>query len=271
MIFCGIINRFKIQDLKMTQPKEIIFRVTGKKSEGKDVSPAFFDIKLAKKLIEQADRFVEAGIDKKKREPIGILVEEGSWKLKILVPVILAVSVQTDIKAINKGVFSEVQPDRLQVVYELQKNFKNTDLNIDIGAADEVDILKINKATTFELHDIWIETEEILYGVLENLGGAKNPNFHLRTGDGISKIISAKKTEIMKLQKEVPLYNQEIGVEVIVKENINTGEIKDFIYQNHHIYSNEINDSALEKTIELGTKSWQGIHDSVSWVKLHRS
>ena len=252
--------------------KEIIFRITGKTAEGAEVSPDVFDIKQAKTLINEIDKFIEAGLDSK-REPIGILIEDGSWKAVLLVPLFLAIPIQADIEAIEVGEFDRVHPIRREVVSTWQKKYKNTNLNIEIGTKEKPSILKINKDTNFEVQDIRVETEDLLYGFLENLGGA-TPNFHLRITEGSttrSATISASKEVIMKLQKEVPLYDQEIGVEVLVQENIKTGEMRDFKYQSHHFYSPKIDPIAFQQTIASGTKAWANVPNATEWVKAHRS
>ncbi len=252
----------------VNQKKKFVFRITGKISSGEDVSPEVFDIKQIKPFFNDVCKFVEAGSDSS-RESIGVLAEEGSWKLIVLVSSSLYESLVSDIKSISSNELELVNPIRREIVSNWQKQYKKTDLNIEIGPSEGDDLLIINKNSNFELEDFWFETEDIFYGIVENLGGAQKPNMHLRTGNGLL-LVDATKEELKNIQKNVALYEQEIGVSVYMKKNMRTGGISDLKYKSHCLYSKELSEEDLDKLIRVGTSDWKGVNNAVDWVNQMR-
>lgn len=252
--------------------KPITFHITGKLKTGEPACPRYFDARDVKFFIEQFDKMIapEMGANRTKTT-IGFQVEEGSEKLTWLAPVFIVNVLFGDFQAMAQQNLQNVNESRILAAAEIKDRYKNDNLNIDIIGDDQAPVFSINKDTKIEIpKDVWVQTEEVFYGTIENLGGTK-PNFHLRTNQG-SITISASQTQIIELQKAVPLYNQEIEVSVFCEENIKNGELRNFTFDNFRLLSSsQYNPEKLSKDIQKGVSIWGHITDSVAWVRAQRS
>jgi hypothetical protein len=251
--------------------KKLTFRISGKNDLGEQITPRNFDISKAKELIEDIEKFIFAGeLSLRKNQGIvGFEYEEGSIKPTVLLPIVLFNLIATDLNTVQKeNNLNNIEPARAKIIQKWQENYAKQGMTIEIGEKDSKPIIQINQNTKYTLpEDKWIDTELILYGYLEDIGGAK-PNIHLRPENGDrSLIIEATEDQIVDLQKKVTLYRQIVGVQISARQNIITEELKNCKFKDILLYSHELNREKLNQSIKMSSESWKDVPSSIEWTR----
>lgn len=131
--------------------------------------------------------------------------------------------------------------------------------------------LVINSNTTFkdERKEIWVESNQILYGIITDWGGDSVTNIHFKTDKGTSFKIDCAKSDIEN-EKNNRVY-QPTAINVTAEQNLITGELRKLKFKSFLNYNPKFDEQQLLTLFEKGREAWKDIPDHVSWIRNMRS
>lgn len=131
------------------------------------------------------------------------------------------------------------------------------------GSAKES--IVIDHATTFKGHDadIYVDTEFYAVATPMDMGGARNPNIHLRLQDHSMITADSTREELMKN----PYLYTPVRVRVACKQNVRTKERKDYVLKKIIGPSEPFDIERFRRDVRASTPRWSGVGDVVAWVR----
>ena len=200
------------------------------KVEGKELTPSTISLSRFNQFNEQVERFIK-GSENKKLDQVFVAVEEGSYKLRVLLSfTMLSGGLERDLRLMNReDTLGMIDPRRAEVVRDWQASIKKSmDLKYAIKAPGiGIKSIELSKETDYRDKDEerWVKIEKYLIGEVTDMGGAQKANIHIRLRDTSETLIIDAMPELLKEQEKNRLYH-EVLIRVEALQNIKTGEIK---------------------------------------------
>jgi hypothetical protein len=236
----------------------ISFKIEGKK-EGESLRPENLDISEIREVLTDIEALLFPYTKERKGETIAYQLEEGSVIHKFIVPMLLAVQFQSIIdKLQTQNNLSLLERKQTEIIEKYQSKAQKEDLFISISTSENPQqSLKINKNTCFQpKEDIWIDTEQYVYGEIYEAGGREKTNIHIHTQEYGSLIIKATKEQARKAGN---LLYKEISFLIKGKQNLETGKLKEPELLSFEDFSSEFDADYLDAIIRRVSPRWKDI------------
>lgn len=127
-------------------------------------------------------------------------------------------------------------------------------------------VVRITKDTRFRAVEAsaWVNVEQYLVGEVEDIGGSKEPNMHLRI-DGKKVVVSAT-VEALRQIKENLLYKVCL-VQITAEENLTSGELRNVSLVEAKRFSPAFDDDAYKAAKRNAESAWAEIPNAADWVR----
>lgn len=243
------------------------------KVEGVEITPSTIGLHSFNRFNHDVEEFI-TGSERGQADNIRVAIEDGSYKLRAVIPAVLLVTLNRDLRMMER-------PDSLQNIDQRRANIvrrwqaqtrKNEDFNVTIASGDQnLKPVVISRSTDFHAPDQndWVQMEEYVLGTITDMGGAAKANIHIKLADGRT-LIAASSEEYLKSQSRNFLYHK-AQVRIAAEKNVRTKELRNerllAIIGEGPSYDAKEMDALIAK----GTAAWDDVPDAVSWVREQRS
>jgi hypothetical protein len=255
----------------MSDHTTVDFALTGSIA-GKPISPR--EGLSFSKFIEfnrEVQEFVVGSESKGVLNDLQVQIEEGSYLLRVIVPAGLLISLTADTARLaQQENLSEMDRKRADIVLRWQEHArKEPSLSYSVRSPRQLfKAVNINSSTEFRIKETiqWVDVERYLIGMIMEWGGTVNTNVHLRIRNSRELIcIDAKHDQIGEQKQNLVFHNAIVHVRA--KENLKTGELKDYRLIDLREYKTTVDESSLQELFAKGAKAWGGVKDATDWVE----
>lgn len=127
-------------------------------------------------------------------------------------------------------------------------------------------VVRITKDTCYRSVEAaaWVKVDRYLVGEVEDIGGSREPNMHLRVDD--KKIVVSATVEALRQLEDNLLYKKCL-VHVIAEENLSSGELRNVCLVEANRFTPAFNEAEYELARRRGAIAWVGAGDAVEWVR----
>ena len=156
---------------------------------------------------------------------------------------------------------------RREVIDRWQKTARLTSgVSFQISAPFLARPLVVDAMTDFHGDDAdqWVMVERYVSGEIQDLGGAKKSNAHVRLQDG--KLLSVTtERKVLRDDSQNRLYKQAM-LRIRARYNVLTRELKDAELIEFVEYSPRFDEVEMERLTRRGAHAWKDIEDASTWV-----
>lgn len=257
----------------MDEGKRKIDFVLRGRVEGVEITPATIGLSRFNEFNRQAEEFI-SGSEKQKLDEVTVEIEKGSYRFRTLVPILTAAAgLAGDLKALERqDSLGEIDPKRAKVIASWQAKAKaNPEIRFTISPEEGAKPLEISADSDYRIGEVepWVTVEKYLYGRIEDMGGAKNPNVHLRTEDSAKLLTIGSSVQYLRKQRTNRLYHQAL-LRVEAKQHFKTGELRDIRLISFEDYKPSYDEEALDRFAEEGRVAWADVENASDWVEALR-
>lgn len=237
-------------------------------ADGHTVTPAAVPLGLLKDFVKDVATFVRG--DEKEVDAAELLVSivEGSLALRSYEELPAELGIWDDIDQLSKGLLDDVDPRRAAIAEKWRMDaVKHPKRVFKVGSAANGPFVAINANTHFrrELRSNWVVVERYLAGVVEDWGGQKSSNIHLRLEDGSTLKIDATRDQIRDEERNF-VYRAAV-VRIELEEDLVSGEIRNPKLIAFAEYAPRFDEDEFAKATAAGRAAWGDVADSVEWVR----
>ena len=254
----------------MARQRTVEFILRGK-IDGADITPQTIDLHLFNQFNAEVEDLVVGSQKGLKLSGAKVRVEEGSYKLKVVLTATLLASFGPDLERLNRqDSLGEIDPERGKIIQRWQARAKSDpDLQYEVSSAGEHPIkVRVTNSTDYRAGKTtpWVVVEQYLFGRIVDMGGAQKANVHLALeGTGRILIVGASE-DFLREQKHNRLYRKAL-LRVRAEQHTRTGELRNVRLLDFEDYDPGYNEQELAKFIEEGTKAWADVPDAAAWVR----
>ena len=254
----------------MARQQTVEFILRGK-LEGVDITPQSIGLHLFNQFNAEVEALIVGSQKALKLTEAKVRVEEGSYKLKVVLTSALLASLGPDLHRLNRqDSLGEIDPERAKIMQRWQARAKSQqDIEYEVRSSGESPArVHVTKSTDYHVGKTtpWVVVEQYLFGQIVDMGGAQKANVHLAL-EGTGRILIVGATEeFLREQKENRLYHKAL-LRVRAEQHSRTGELRNVRLIDFEDYNPGYNEQELEKFIEEGTKAWADVSDAAAWVR----
>jgi len=219
---------------------------------------------------DEVRSFVQGSDRKSALQDLEVQVVEGSYLLRVLIPLGLFGSLLSDATKVASGDLVGVDDARVKVVQRWQSRAK-MDESLIYGLRSPSGVfapLSIDARSEFRTVERikWLPVERYLIGEITDWGGSRAVNVHIRPRNSKEVLIVAATPDQILAQPNNLVFRKAV-VHVKAKRHPHTGELDDYRLLAITPYQPEVAESRLTALFEKGTKAWAGIPDAAGWVE----
>jgi hypothetical protein len=220
---------------------------------------------------EEVQKYVQGSDVKAVLNDLQVQIEEGSYLLRLIIPAGLLLSLLSDTAKVAKsGSLVDIDPNRARVVLGWQARAKaEKTLAYMVRSPDgSFEPVQITQASSYtrEEKEQWVRIERYLIGEIEDWGGSKNVNVHIRPRNSRDAIIITANADQIRKQKDNLVFHKAV-VHVEAKQNPKTGELKDYRLLELQAYGPNVEEARLQELFAKGAAAWSGVPDAGAWVE----
>lgn len=247
--------------------EQLEIKIQGKRND-EPLTPATYDIRELKELLEHVDLLMDRKGDKESL--VSLEMREGSVVSSFMAPRSKVVTLQDVFDQLSEGFSISGMPDSVvKVLKFLQTKAKQKDWSFGLTTSlDEGSELVIDRNTRFEEDiDVWVDSEFHLYGKITNAGGKNTSNVHLETEE--YGLLTITMDMSMLADFEGNMLYKHFGIRASGKENIQTGAMDKQSLRGLEIiyYDPTYNEEAMSERIKRSTPHWADVDDSIEWLR----
>lgn len=255
----------------MSQSRQSVSFSLHDEVEGRPLTPENVDLLTLHQFMGEVVALLQGDASRAEIGQPSVAIEKGSVKLVSLVPVIVAASLNQDLRELaGDGDLDAISAKRSEVIETWQaraaKDGSKRSYELMAGEKGEAPVrLQVTRETQYrhKQQDSWVHAEKYLSGKVVDLGGKTKPNVHLVLASGQSVKIDATEDQ---LEGADYLYKSMI-LNVSVKEHIRTGEIRQARLIDVVKPSREVDEDKLKTLWRKGKEAWAGISSPTEWVE----
>jgi hypothetical protein len=253
----------------MNETSPIEFVLHGK-VDGVDITPRTIGLSQFNEFNQQVEAFI-GGSQKLKLDQAHVEIAQSSYVLRVLLPVVLASSLETDLKLMTRqDALGEVDFKRADIIQKWQARVKsNPELDYEVRSQSEnLPGFRINQKTDYRVGEIvpWVAAEKYLSGEIMNWGGVQKPNIHLRLDRSGKTILVGTSQNLIRNQSENLVYHKAL-LHVRAEEHFQTGELRNVHLLSIVDYKPVYDEKSLERFAAKGDTAWADVPDAAGWVK----
>jgi hypothetical protein len=211
-------------------------------------------------LLRGANRELDPG-------ELDVAVRKGSLAI-VTEPISSAPSLFRDLRSLlDTELLDALDAKRREVVERWQKVARQTrGIAFRISAPFLDRPLLIDERTDFHADDAdqWVMVERYVRGEIQDLGGAKKANAHVRLPDGILLSVATER-KVLKDDTQNRLYKPAM-LRIRARYNVLTRELKDAQLVEFVEYAPRFDEVEMERLTRRGAQAWKDVEDAATWV-----
>lgn len=235
--------------------------------DGKPLTPENVNLPILRAFLEEVESFAKGDVPGITLNESRVKIEEGSLKIKALVGLALAVSVQNDLEQLKRtGDLDLIQPKRAAVIEKWQARAeKFPKRNYLIGGQGLT--VKITNRSHFEHGNekAWVNVEKYFTGKIYNAGGKQEPNIHVDLGEGRAICVDATERQLAAFKEN--LLFKAMTLRVRAEEHLHTKALRNLQLIEFVPLSLEVDDDALASMWQKGAEAWKDVGSPTEWVE----
>lgn len=248
------------------EPIKVTFALEDK-SRGYEIDPSRIPIDDLIQFSKDVKDFIQGAEKEVAKDDLVVSIKKGSFALES--PPLGSPKLLEDLKFLA-GSFdiSKLDAKRKKIVESWQKLSKtNTLKKINIDIPSLAKRIEISSSSNFSSPPMehWVNVERYVRGELQDLGGVKNSNAHIRMSDGKSLTVKTDKASIRAQSANLVYHN--VTVRIKARLNLVTGEIKEAELIDFIDYAPKFDEAQFELMTQKGRKAWSDIDDHAKWVR----
>lgn len=257
----------------MEEGKRKIDFVLHGRLEGVEITPATIGLSRFNEFNRQAEEFI-SGSENQKLDEVTVEIEKSSYLFRTIIPVLTAAAgLAGDLKALERqDSLGEIDPKRAKVIASWQAKARvNPEIRFSIRPEEGAKSLEISAETNYRIGEVepWVTVEKYLYGEIMDMGGANNPNVHLRLADTAKLLTIGSSYQYLRKQQKNRLYHKAL-LRVDAKQHFKTGELRDIRLISFEDYQPSYDEEALDRFAEEGRMAWAEVENASAWVEALR-
>jgi len=162
------------------------------------------------------------------------------------------------------GAIDATRRDVIQKWQHLAHKSADVSFSISAGFLESPVIISANTDYHNDDADHWVEVERYIHGVIEDLGGSKKSNVHIRLQDGRQITVNADRS-LLRNDTVNRLYKDSM-LRIRADYNIMTRAIRNARLQGFVEHCTELDEAQLERMTEHGRAAWKDIKNASEWV-----
>lgn len=247
--------------------EQIEFALEGK-IDGVAIRPRTIGLSQFNEFNQQVETFI-AGRERLKLDEVHVTVDEGSYLLRVFLPLAVAASVGADLRVLaREDVLGEIDAKRAEVVQKWQARAKaNPDQVYEVRPkAEELPRVRIARETDYRVGAVipWVTVEKYLFGQVLDMGGAQRANVHLRL-DKTGEIVRIGSQQDY-LKGNDRLYHKAL-LHVRAEQHFRTGDLRNIQLISFVDYEPVLDEEALDRFADEGAEAWADVPDAAAWVR----
>ena len=211
-------------------------------------------------LLRGSNREVDPG-------ELDVSVRAGSVAIETS-PIAAAPSLFRDLLSlIDSELLDPIDIKRREIIERWQKMARQTrGIAFRVSAPFLERPLVIDDRTDFRADDAdqWVLVERYVRGEIQDLGGAKKPNAHVRLPDG-SLLSVATERKVLKDDTQNRLYKPAM-LRIRARYNVLTRELRDAQLIEFVEYAPRFDEADMERLTRRGSQAWKDVEDASAWV-----
>jgi hypothetical protein len=242
--------------------------------DGVEITPETIGFARFNRFNKEVEDFIKGGARDIQLDEVQVAIEKGSYRLNLILPVMLAQMVQPDVQRMESGMdLDGMNTARQTIVKSWQKQARrHPDLKISIESTENrFRPVTISSKTDYhqKSENVWVETEKYLIGRVQDMGGKVSANVHLKVPDVPKLLVLASSEEYLHDQKENMLYH-DVQVRVLAEQNLQTRDLRNIRLIEFAGKPPSYNEDELSQTIKKGTQAWADVENITDWVAEQR-
>lgn len=240
---------------------------------GQEVTPETIPFALFNEFNQQVQGLVLGSLKESALEETHGVIEKGSYKLVFpFLPLAVLAALKPDLHTIEQThSIDGIDPRRAEIL-EIwqQRSEENEGLAYEVQPAwSQSGPIRIDRQSAYrksppESH--WVRSEKYLLGQVENAGGAKNANVHLRLeATGKTLVLESDQSYIREMADN-PLYKR-YQAHVVAEENLQTGALRNARLIELIPFDSTYDEVALDALIAKATPRWADVPDANAWLR----
>ncbi|MEO8125199.1 MAG: hypothetical protein ABI633_14220 [Burkholderiales bacterium] len=211
-------------------------------------------------LLRGANRELDPG-------ELDVAVRAGSLAI-VTEPISAAPALFRDLRSLlDTELLDAVDTKRREVIERWQKAARQTrGLAFRISAGFLARPLVVDERTDFRADDAdqWVMVERYVRGEIQDLGGAKKANAHVRLPGGTSLLVATER-KVLKEDTQNRLYKPAM-LRIRARYNVLTRELKDAQLIEFVDYAPRFDEAEMERLTRRGAQAWKDVDDATTWV-----
>ena len=236
-------------------------------SAGYEATPDRVRLGELARFAEDVQTFLRGDSRDVDTQELEVSIRKGSFAIETM-PILSAPKLFQDLRSLSSAeLLDRVDGKRKEVVERWQKAAKRTPaLAYQVTAAFLNAPVVIDAGTDYRADDAdqWVQVERYIRGEIENLGGAKHPNAHVRLPDGRSLTVSTER-ELLRNEKDNRLYKT-VMLRIRADYNVLSGELRNARLLQFVEYANDVDEAQLKRLRKRGSEAWKDVEDPAAWV-----
>lgn len=236
-------------------------------SAGYEATPNKVRLNVAAEFIAEVQSFLKGETKEIDPAQLDIAFKKGSFAIHAdQIPV--ASSLFTDINhLLLNGSLEAIDKQRRKVIEKWQIQAKGArNIAVRIFSSKFPSVLSITSNTNFHVDDTkdWVEVERYVQGEIQDLGGVRKANAHIRLPNGKSLTVATDR-QLLEKENENRVYRTTM-LRIKAKLNLHTGELADAKLIEFVKYSPK-EDEDLSLLHSKGKEAWKDIENPTAWLE----
>ncbi len=198
---------------------------------------------------------------------IDVSVRAGSFVI-VTAPIAAAPTLFRDLRSLlDSELLDTLDARRREVIERWQKLARQArGVAYRISAPFLARPLLVDERTDFRADDAdqWVMVERYLRGEIQDLGGAKRANAHVRLPDGSLLSVAAER-KVLKEDTRNRLYKPAM-LRIRARYNVLTRELRDAQLIEFVEYAPRFDEAEMERLTRRGAQAWRDVEDAAAWV-----
>jgi hypothetical protein len=251
------------------EPKNSLKLAVSDRVDDVELGPSHVPLALLGEFQKEVAEFLRGASKDVDASKVIVSIEPGS--LAFVVTGLLAASgLWKDLNYLEHShSIAQIDSKRAKVIMKWQAAARaNPDRKYKLVNSTGETVLTVTADSEFRRSDdVWLQAEKYVFGTIVDMGGAKNPNIHVKIDDGRTLTVSASQDQLSESEKN-RLYRQEL-LHVSAQENMLTGELRNMRLIAFQSYKPRFDEAEFDEMVARGTRAWSDVDDD--WLELFRN
>ncbi len=235
-------------------------------SAGYEVSPSRVPLSVLRSFAKDVDELLRGDAGELDTSELDVAVVNGSLGI-LTAPTANPGLLHDLLRLAASELIDSISSRRRAVLERWQKAARGPKkLRFEIKAAFLDRSIVISAETDYRADDAdqWVRVERYVRGEIEDMGGHKNVNAHIRLPDGKTLVVDADRN-VLRDEKVNRLYKPAM-VRISAEYNVVTREYRQARLLEFVEHDARVDEKDLDRLTQRGAKAWRDVPDAGAWI-----